>query len=62
MHLFIWVVDCSTLKGAQQPRVELCEVVIALNEENVVLTIADLLLQVDLVVVPFPGIWTYRLQ
>ena len=63
MYLFIWVVHCCTLKGTQQPRVELCEVVVALNEENVVLTVADLLPQVDLVdLVLFPHVGTYRLQ
>ena len=42
---------------------ELCEVVITLNEEYVVLTIANNLLEVNTVVALFgPGVWTYRLQ
>ena len=41
---------------------ELCEIVITLDEEYIVLTIANHLFQVNPVVVLYPGVWTYRLQ
>ena len=47
-YLFQWVVNGRTLEGTQDPRVELGDAVVGLDEEDVVLTV-DNGLQVDFV-------------